>query len=126
LKHPRFWASAFYFAYFAAGGAYSSYLIVYYRQSGMSVPQIGILVALPTIMYLVGNPIWAAAADIFHLHKRLLPITTLLTIPSILLISQVHSFWLLGALVLLFSFCISPVISLADYSVINMLGEKSY
>ena len=126
MKHPRFWASAFYFCYFAAAGAFTSYLIVYYRQSGMSVPQIGVLAALPTLMYLVGNPIWAAVADIFHLHNKLLPLTALLTIPSILLISLVHSFWLLGLMVLLFSLCISPVISLADYSVINMLGEKSY
>jgi MFS transporter, PPP family, 3-phenylpropionic acid transporter len=126
LKHPRFWASAFYFAYFAAGGAYSSYLIIYYRQSGMSVPQIGILASLPTLMYLLGNPIWAAVADIFHMHKKLLPLTASLTIPAILLISLVHSFWLLSLMVLIFSLCISPVIALADYSVINMLGEKSY
>lgn len=92
----------------------------------MSLPQIGILAALPTLMYLVGNPIWAAAADIFHIHKKLLPLTVLLTIPSILFISLVHSFWLLTLMVLLFSLCISPVISLADYSVINMLGKKSY
>jgi MFS family permease len=126
VKNPRFWASAFYFAYFAAGGAYSSYLIVYYRQSGMSIPQIGILAALPTLMYLVGSPIWAAVADIFRLHKRLLPLTVLLTIPSILLISLVHSFWWLCLLVFVFALCLSPILALADYSVINMLGDKSY
>ena len=126
MKKPRFWASAFYFAYFAAGGAYSSYLIVYYRASGMSIPQIGILAALPTLMYLVGSPIWAAVADIFHLHNKLLPLTALLTIPSILLISRVHTFWMLCLLVFLFSLCISPVLALADYSVINMLGDRSY
>lgn len=92
----------------------------------MSIPQIGVLAALPTFMYLVGTPIWAAAADIFHLHKKLLPLSALLTIPSILFISLAHSFWLLCLLVLLFSLCISPVLALADYSVINMLGEKSY
>ena len=126
MSNPRFWASSFYLAYFSAGAAYSSYLIIYYQNSGMTLEQIGVLASVPTIMFILANPLWAAIADGFHIHKQMLPLTMLLTLPNIWLISQTHSFIPLVGLVLLFAFCLSPIISLADYSVLNMLGEKRY
>lgn len=126
MKNPRFWASAFYLAYFSAGSAYTSYLIVFYKNSGLSLAQIGVLASVPTIMFVLANPLWAAIADVFHIHKQMLSLTMLLTLPSIWLISHTHSFIPLVGLVLLFAFCLSPIISLADYSVLNLLGDKRY
>jgi PPP family 3-phenylpropionic acid transporter len=99
---------------------------VFYKNSGLSLAQIGVLASVPTIMYVLANPLWAAIADVFHIHKQMLPLTMLLTLPSIWLISQTHSFIPLVGLVLGFAFCLSPIISLADYSVLNLLGDKRY
>ncbi len=44
-------------------GAISPYLALYFADVGLSITQIGILVAVPPVMRIVGPPFWGALAD---------------------------------------------------------------
>lgn len=101
-----------------------SYLIIYYQSVGISIQEIGVLLTLPTLITVFGNPVWSAAADAFHLHKWMLPLCLFLTIPAILLVAISANFFMLAVFLSLYTFVGSPIISLADYATVNMLGEK--
>ncbi len=125
-SHFRFWASAFYFTYFGAVGAFGPFLNAHYQQTGLRVEQIGLLAALPLFTMLFANPIWAFTADAFHLHSRMLPLTMLLVVPFAWLLAQMQTFWMLMLLALLYAFCLAPIIPLGDFSVMDQLGESRY
>ena len=59
----RFWASLFYFVYFAAGGLLFPFLPLFYELNGQSKETIGILTALPTVMTIIAGPLWASIAE---------------------------------------------------------------
>ncbi len=122
----RFWASAFYFAFFAAGGAFVPFLNAHYQQSGIPIQQIGVLAALPMLMNLFANPLWAMAADAFHLHGRLLPLSMLLAIPLAWLLAHAGGFWALAGLALLYAFAAAPIMSLGDHAITEALGPARY
>lgn len=126
MKPARFWASAFYFAYFGAAGALTPYLNVYYQRTGLNLGWIGLLAALPTLLGLISNPLWGALADGFHLHKRLLPLLMFLTVPFGFLIYEMKSLPLLIGMVALYAICLAPIIPLGDYAVLSMLGDQRY
>ncbi len=60
---PETGVKALFFAYFAMIGAISPYLALYFAAVGLSIAQIGVLVALPPAMRIVGPPLWGALAD---------------------------------------------------------------
>jgi PPP family 3-phenylpropionic acid transporter len=122
----RFWASAFYFAFFAANGSLGPFLNAYYQQSHISLQQIGLLASLPMLMNLFANPLWAVVADAFRLHGRLLTISMLLTVPVVWLLTHAGGFWPLVGAVLGYAFCAAPIIALADHAVTEELGERRY
>lgn len=117
---------AFYFFYFAALAAFAPYLVLYYRSLGMSSASIGMLTALPPIINLVGGPLWAAAADARGARRVMLIVTlagSFLTGYAYVFISAMAPLLILVILHALFS---SPVIALADSSILNILGEKRH
>lgn len=122
----RFWASAFYFAFFAANGSLGPFLNAYYQQSHIALQQIGLLASLPMVMNLFANPLWAVVADAFRLHRRLLPMSMLLTVPVVWLLTHASGFWTLAGAVLVYAFCAAPIIALADHAVTEELGEARY
>jgi PPP family 3-phenylpropionic acid transporter len=52
-----------YFAYFAYLGLFSPYLALYLAAVGMSIAQIGVLMAVPQALRIVGPPVWGWLAD---------------------------------------------------------------
>ena len=60
---PEHAVKALFFAYFAIVGAFAPYLSLYFAAVGMSVAQIGVLMALPQMMRVFGPPFWGALAD---------------------------------------------------------------
>lgn len=122
----RFWASAFYFAFFAASGSFVPFLNAHYQQSGIPLQQIGLLAALPMLMNLFANPLWAAAADAFRLHGRLLTLSMMLAIPAAWLLAHAGGFWALAGLALVYAFAAAPIISLGDHAVTEALGPARY
>jgi PPP family 3-phenylpropionic acid transporter len=125
-RNFRFWASAFYFAFFSASGSFGPFINAYYQQSGISLQQVGILASLPMLMMLFANPLWSFMADAFRLHAYLLPMSMLLTVPAAWFLTHSSGFWTLAAMVLLYAFCAAPIISLADHAITEELGEARY
>ncbi len=121
---PRLRASAFYLFYFAAGGALIPFLNLYYQQIGMSTRQIGVLAALPTVTVLIAGPLWGAAADAFHLHRRLLPLLAFGVMLPVSGLMWAQGFAGLAVLVLLYAALNASIIPLADNSVLHMLGDN--
>lgn len=123
---PYQWGSLFYLVYFLATGALLPFLNLFYASIGIDRWGIGVLAAIPQVMYLFAAPLWAGLADALHLHKRLLPTIMLVTLPPILVLVWVHNFMALIILILLHAFCLAAVIPLADHAVLSMLGDHKY
>lgn len=122
----RFWASAFYFCYFAALGSWFPYLNLHYQQVGLLRPQIGVLAALTTLIALVAGPMWASLADRKHIHKKLLTAMMVLSPIAMAVLAQTNQFALLIALVSVQAFLSAPISALADNAVLEMLGEQRH
>src|SRR5262245_23891254 len=60
---PYWRLSAYYFAYFAFVGAYSSYFGLLLQARGFSAPQIATLLSLMQVMRLLAPYFWGALAD---------------------------------------------------------------
>ena len=125
-KNFRFWASAFYFAYFSAAGSFGPFLNAHFQQTGIAIQQIGILAAIGQITMLLANPAWAFAADAFRLHRRLLPLAMILLLPAGWLLVQANTFWSVALLIFIYFICLAPVIPLGDSAVMEELGEARY
>jgi PPP family 3-phenylpropionic acid transporter len=115
-----------YFLYFAALGALSPFLLLYYQELGLSAGQIGVLTGFFPIMMLFGAPFWGNLADTTGRHKT---ITLLIMVAA--LVSGVLLFYLktYPALLLgvgIFSFCLAPIIPLNDSNVLAMLAERKH
>jgi PPP family 3-phenylpropionic acid transporter len=124
LKHTNLKPFLLYFLFYAAAGATTPFLNVLYQSKGLTIDQISILAALPMGLTLVAAPIWAGIADFFGLHRQILPLMILLTIPLMALIGIGESFIVLLPIVLLYGFCYSPITSLQDNSVLSYMGNK--
>lgn len=102
------------------------YLNLYYQNIGINTYQIGILAALLTAVTLVASPLWSGVADRFQLHHYLLPLLIVLTIPAVGLLAIMQSFAMLILPILLFAMTLAPTVPLADYAILNLLGDKSH
>lgn len=124
MKASRLHLSALFFLTFAAFGSIGSFINLFYLDRGMSVEQMGLLAALPAGMSLLAAPFWAGIADRFHLHKYILPIAMLLSLPFALNFSSYGTFGQLMVGILLFSGCYSSFLPLADNAVLINLGKQ--
>lgn len=114
----------FYFFWFTAIGIYGPFITLYYQQRGLTLAQIGILLALPGITQIVAGPLWGLLADALHLHRKLLPLVIIGALVPVTLIGVMDSFWpilLLAACSAIFSVPIAP---LSDTATLTLLGER--
>ncbi|MCL4747674.1 MAG: MFS transporter [Burkholderiaceae bacterium] len=65
-------ARTLFFAYFAMVGALAPYISLYFADIGMSVAQIGVLMAVPQVTRIFGPPFWGAMLDRHGRPRRLL------------------------------------------------------
>lgn len=114
---------AIYFFIFAAIAAFFPYLVLHYKQLGLSGKQIGILTSLFPIITVIASPIWGGIADRTQAHKTLLILMISGAITSVFLLSQVSSFWLILALVTTFAASVASIGSIIDTSVLSRLGQ---
>lgn len=122
FMQPRILASAIYLFYFAAGGALSPFLNLYYQSVGMTKPQIGVLVAATMLMTIVASALWSTLADALRLHRYILPLAIMGTIAPVGLLMRSTEFLPLLLLVLSYAFFMGPVMALTDNAVLEMLG----
>jgi PPP family 3-phenylpropionic acid transporter len=102
---------------------FSPYITLYYRAQGLSLAQIGVLLALPGIAQLLAGPLWGLLADTLGRHRALLPATIAGTVIPAALIGLSPNY--AGILVLAgLSACFMvPVTPLADSATLALLGE---
>lgn len=112
----------FYFCWYAAAAAIVPFIGLYYRAIGLNLAQIGLLASLSGLLLLVSAPVWGLLADVFRLHRVLLPLAVAGTLVPMLLISQLTSFAALLVPVTLLSLFSAPVVALADSATLTLLG----
>ncbi len=124
--NARFRTSALLFFAYAAFGSIGAFLNLFYQDQGMSLVQVGLLASIPAGMSLIAAPLWAAVADRFNLHRYVLPLTMLLSLPFALLITFLHSFGQLFIGICLFSGCYAAITPLSDNAVlVNLSGRHA-
>jgi PPP family 3-phenylpropionic acid transporter len=116
---------AYYFCYYGAAASLIPYLPVYYQSIGLSGKEIGLLVAIPPLVMLVGAPLWGALADATQQHKRILMLAITLVLASVTVLSRIRSFFLFIPVVAAYALFIAPVMPLVDNTVMEMLGKLS-
>ncbi|HOA96150.1 MAG TPA: MFS transporter, partial [Quisquiliibacterium sp.] len=60
---PENGVKALFFSYFGLVGAFSPYLSLYFAAVGLSITQIGVLMAMPQVVRIFGPPFWGWLAD---------------------------------------------------------------
>jgi PPP family 3-phenylpropionic acid transporter len=115
---------AYYLVYYGAAASLIPYLPIYYQSIGLSGKEIGLLVAIPPLVMLVGAPIWGGLADATRQHKRLLVLAIALALVSVASLSLINRFVIFIPIVAAYALFIAPVMPLVDNTVIEMLGER--
>lgn len=113
-----------YFFYFAAFGIIGTYLNIYYRDSGLSGMQIGILASVMPLVSVVAAPLWGIWSDRIGQVKNLLTIAGLGIIVAVSGIWFVDLFPLLIVFTVLFAFFNSSVLTILDSTTLRALGKN--
>lgn len=121
LRHGLLIAKLFYFFYFAAIGCLTPFLNVYFAHLGLSGAQIGWLGSLAPLIALTANPFWGAVADRWQIHRTVLALCAFAAGLVSLLYLVVDSFWPLLAVVVIMSFFRTPIGSLVDGTVMDIV-----
>jgi PPP family 3-phenylpropionic acid transporter len=124
MKNARFRTSALLFFAYAAFGSIGVFLNLFYLEQGMSLVQVGLLASIPAGMSLLAAPLWAAIADRFNLHRCVLPLTMVLSLPFALLFTSLHTFGQLLLGICLFSGCYAAITPLSDNAVLVNLNGR--
>jgi MFS transporter, PPP family, 3-phenylpropionic acid transporter len=113
-----------YLFFFIAMASSMPYYALIYQERGLTGSQIGILVALPPLMTMVGAPLWTALADATHRHKAVLLFTTGGAFFGMLGIMVTQTFSGLLPVVVFYALCMAPLMSMIDNIVMAKLGER--
>jgi MFS transporter, PPP family, 3-phenylpropionic acid transporter len=116
-------AKLFYFAFFGAIGCLIPYLNVYFVQQGLTGTQIGWLGSVAPLIALAANPFWGAVADSRQIHRAVLALCALASGVVSLFFLGVQGFFPLLILVTVLSFFRTPIASILDSSVLDMVRK---
>lgn len=103
-----------YFWFYAAIGAFSPFVSLYYRDLGMTGLQLGVLMALPALWAALTGPVWGAVADSLAIHRMLLRITLLVATVVALLATRPTHFVSLLILMSILAASLVPIAPLMD------------
>ena len=118
------WSARFgLFWFFAAIGAFTPFVTLYYRELGFSGPRVGVLAALPALAVALSGPLWGATADALGIHSGLLRGALAATAGLALGMAGARSFWAILVVVGLFAVMQAPVPSLLDGYAVTV-GER--
>lgn len=113
-----------YFLYFAAVGAYWTFINVYYRSIGLSGTEIGLVNTLPPLVAIFAATMWGMLNDRLGQARLVLRISVPGVILSALLLSQVRAFGWIVVMACLLAFFNSATIPLMDNTTLRLLGEE--
>ncbi|MDQ3856286.1 MAG: MFS transporter [Chloroflexota bacterium] len=111
---PPAWMRASYWWYYAAIGAFTPFITLYYRGLGFSGVQIGVLAAIPPVATALLAPLLGAFADTRSAHGQVLRVSLGLTALVAILLSRAAGFPQVLGLVVLLGIAIAPIPSLLD------------
>jgi len=103
-----------YFWFYAAVGAFTPYISLYYRDLGMTGFQLGILMALPALWTALTGPVWGAVADSLAIHRLLLRSVFLVAAAVALVSTRPTHFVTLLILMSILAASLVPVTPLMD------------
>ncbi len=117
-----------YFWFYAAIGAFTPFVSLYYRDLGMSGLQLGILMALPALWTALTGAVWGAIADSLAIHRTLLRVVLVVAAGIGLLATQPSTFTALLLLMSMLAFSLVPVPPLLDSYAVNVAerADTSY
>ncbi len=113
-----------YLCFFVAMASSMPFYALVYQERGLTGSQIGILIALPPLMTMVGAPLWTAIADATRQHKAVLLFATGGAFLGMLGIILTPTFAGLFPVVMLYALCVAPIMSIIDNLVIARLGDR--
>jgi MFS transporter, PPP family, 3-phenylpropionic acid transporter len=114
-------AKLYYFVFFASLGPLVSFFNIYLESQGLTGAQIGWISSLAPLITLISNPFWSSVADRWQIHRQVLMLCTILTGVVTILFVSAQTFWTLMALVLMLFFVRTPIPTLIDASVMDMM-----
>lgn len=114
-------AKALYFVFYAGIGVISPFYNVFLQQRGLSGAEIGWLGSIAPLAALLANPIWGAVADRWQQPKMVLVICAVAAGAVTPFFLLAGSFWTLLPLVILLYVFRTPIGSLMDSAVIEMM-----
>lgn len=115
---------AFYFTFYAATSSLIPFLVLYYRESGLSGSQIGLLASISPIVTWLAAPFWGALADSTQRHRAILTTTIIGAMTMMILLSFVNEMHWFLPIVAGYAFFYAPIMPLVDNSVMELLGER--
>ncbi len=118
------WMRFDYWWSFAAVGALTPFLTLYYRSLGLTGLQIGVLASLPPLVVALLAPVWGAVADAFAIHRQVLRGALLVTALLALALTQAISFVWILPLVTALALVNAPIPSLTDSYGITISERK--
>ena len=101
------------------------YFNIYFQDVGLDSFQIGLVNAIPRIFALLLMPFWGFLTDYFHENKKVLFITLIGTLATVLLFPFTTSFKLLMLLMFFYTLFQNPIVPLSDSLLLDYLGENS-
>lgn len=90
---PAAGVRAQFLAYFSFAGLFAPWLGIWLDDRGMSIAQIGLLLAVPQVMRIVGPPLWGGWADRSHRGVLLLRLSALGSLMLVALLPFMRSGW---------------------------------
>ena len=122
----KIWPFGYYFAFFAGMSAFVPYIVLYYQTLDFSGTQIGLLVALSSLISLVGGPFMTGLADSGNRHKLIMSLALTVAAVSMFVLPFLRTFLPVLILIGVFSFISAPANSLADSAAMSMLGDEKH
>ena len=114
----------FYFFWFVALGSFMPFITLHYRNIGLDLAQIGVLLSLAGILQ-IASPLWGLLADALRIRRVLLPIVIVGAILPAIVLGRVTDFWFIFALVVIMSLFAAPVAPLAPWSVLRLAARHT-
>jgi MFS transporter, PPP family, 3-phenylpropionic acid transporter len=115
--------SAFYFAFFAYGGAYVAYFPLYLASRGLSAVQIAWVLALPPLVRIVAPPAWGWLADRTGAHRAIVACSCAVTAATFALLPFTDHLALLIGLMSVFSAGALPIVEAITLGSLPQLGK---
>jgi len=116
--------AAYYFWYFAAVGVFEPYLTPFWRQTGFTPAQIGLLNSIMPGVAVFAPFLWTAYADATRKGERIFLLNTWICALVALLIPNLDRFLAVATAVLAFALFRTPLISLANSMTFRALADR--